>query len=100
MSIICKNLVSYLGAAIKIFFIKFLEKKKYEEALHIVEESCNDPILIKARDERLGFVERSFQYRYHRIKRTGFTLLHYAVLYKRVDMIRILIQNGAGIAYI
>ena len=49
-----------------------------------------------AQDARDGHIDGRFEYRYHPQPRRGYTLLHYAMLYDHVDMIRMLILHGAG----
>ena len=75
-------------------------KRNYEEARQIVEEQCRDrdhvTQFVCTEDTRQGYIEESFEYRYHREPRAGFSLLFYAVLYDQVDMVELLIKHGTG----
>ena len=81
-------------------YIQALCKRNYEEARQIVEEQCRDrdhvTQFVCTEDTREGYIEESFEYRYHREPRAGFSLLFYAVLYDQVDMVKLLIEHGAG----
>ena len=83
---------------LKILFlkaVKALKNKRADEALQIIQENCSKG-LVTAQQRRTGYIDDCFEYRYHPQPQIGYTLLHYAVLYNQVEIIKLLIANDAS----
>ena len=77
--------------------VQALEAGKRDDALRLTEKNCGDINFVNSVAQRDGNIDiERFEYRYHKQPREGATLLHYAVLYNHVKMIKILIQHNAG----
>ena len=76
------------------YFLKALEDNKTDKAFEILEKDVTN--LVHATDEREGYVEERFQYKYRLFERRGLTLLHYAAIYNQPRMVKLLIQHKAG----
>ena len=88
---------------IQCFLCKALEEGRDEDALKITNKNRAVAGFVNATDKRAilesgedAYIDCRFQYRYRLQPREGFTLLHYAMLYNHVNMMKELIQNGAG----
>lgn len=82
-----------------------MEEGKPEEALKITRDNCDRVDFVQAKDETTKsngggahMYINCFEYRYRKQPREGFTLLHYAVLYNQVEVMKVLIQHGAGLS--
>ena len=81
--------------------LQALYDRRFEEALQITREQCLDKDhvteFLNLTDTEEGYLEECFEYRYHPQGRKGTSLLFYAVLYDQVEMVKLLVENGAGI---
>lgn len=76
------------------FGLKALERNDSNEAFDILKN--NVAKLVHATDERDGYVEERYQYKYRLFERQGLTLLHYAAIYNQPRMVKLLILHNAG----
>ena len=74
-------------------------KKDFTEAKRIVDEQLRSPnkSAFVAAEDPDGEEIKSFEYRFHKQRRKGLTMLFYAVLYdQNNEMVQLLIEHGAG----
>lgn len=73
--------------------LKALEEGDQEEAFNITKKHVDQ--LVHTKDVCEGNVEGK-EYKYRPFLRKGLTLLHYAAMYDNEEMVKILLENGAG----
>jgi hypothetical protein len=63
--------------------------------MQITRNHCKQKDFVCSLDER-DVISSKFEYRYGGICTKGWTLLHYALAYNQVEMMELLIHQGAG----
>ncbi len=77
---------------------KALEEREFKRALQITNENCKEKenFVCFSDKDTPDCLESCYEYRYRGIFKKGFTLLHYAMVYGRSEMVDVLMKSGAG----
>ncbi len=69
---------------------------EFQKALQITKDyrGVNKDFVV-FHDTSTGDLE-NYEYRYRPISKKGFTLLHYATAYGQIEMVKVLMENGAS----
>lgn len=77
--------------------LKAIENGEDDDAEKIIKENCKkDKKFVDTQDSRESELDRRFQYKYRKHVRTGYTLLHYAVIYNNKKIIEVLLEHNAS----